>query len=188
MFFREEELCRKTKFFDSLSTRTPEGEIEKMKSAALELARWLFALAAVLFITLSFTGNTVSNAAPETVEAAVTATLDMQTMQKADNQMIKRLYGLNPADFESCTLYYPTSNMGAEELLLVKLADTAQQQAVSDAVNARLETQKASFDGYGVEQFDMLTNHYVLEIRGNWILFVVNPSAKAAQSAFLGAL
>lgn len=159
-----------------------------MKSLTLELSRWLFALAVLIFIVLSLSGNTISNAAPETVEAAVTATLDMQSMQKADNQMIKRLYGLNPADFESCTLYCPTSNMGAEELLLVKLTDSAQQQTVSDAVNARLETQRASFDGYGVEQYDILTNHYVLKIRGNWILFVVNPSAKAAQSAFLNAL
>ena len=159
-----------------------------MKSISLEVLRWVCAAAAVVFIAMSFSQDTVSNASPESVETAVTATLDMQTMQKADNQMVKRLYGFNPADFESCVLYYPTSNMGAEELLIIRLSDASQQQTVTDAVNARLETQKASFDGYGVEQYDMLTNQSVLEVRGNYILFVVNPAANDALNAFLKAL
>lgn len=159
-----------------------------MKSTIFEILRWLCAIVAVVFIATSFSQDTTSNAAPESVESAVTAALDMQTMQKADNQMIKRLYGLSPTDFESCVLYYPTTNMGAEELLIVKLSDTSQQQAISDAVQARLETQKASFDGYGIEQYDMLTNNAILEVRGNYILFVVNPSASAAQAAFINAL
>lgn len=159
-----------------------------MKSTILEVLRWLSAIVVVVFIAAGFAQDTISNAVPENVEAAVTATLDMQTMQKADNQMIKRLYSLSPTDFESCVLYYPTTNMGAEELLIIKLSDTSQQQAVSDAVQARLETQKNSFDGYGIEQYDMLTNNAILEVRGNYILFVVNPSASAAQAAFLNAL
>lgn len=159
-----------------------------MKTTILEIARWVCVAAAVVMIVLSLSQGSISNAAPEDVEAAVTAELNMDTMQKADNQMIKRLYGLNPSDFESCVLYYPTSNMGAEELLICKLKDTAQQEAVRSAVSARLETQKASFDGYGIEQYDMLTNNAVIEVQGNYILFVVNPDAAAAKKAFLAAL
>ena len=159
-----------------------------MKTTFLSVSRWLFAAAAVVLLLCMFSQDPVSDADPAKVTSAVTAALDLTTMQKADNQMIRRLYGLNPADYESCVLYYPTTNMGAEELLLVKLKSTDQQGAVKDAIDTRLATQKASFDGYGVEQYDMLTTNAVIEVRGNYVLFVVNPASQAARQAFLDAL
>ena len=104
------------------------------------------------------------------------------------NQMVKRLYGLDPAAFESCILYYPNTNMMAEELLILKLSDTAQQQSVRAAIEARVETQKTTFDGYGVEQYALLTDNCIIDIRGNFVLFVVNADCDAAQKAFAGAL
>lgn len=160
----------------------------KPNTKVYEIARWLVVLAAVVFLIAMFGSDPISAADPADVETAVTAKLDMSAMLRGDNQMIRRLYGLDPAAYESCVLYYPTTNMVAEELLIIKLADTAQQEAVQAAIEARLETQKASFDGYGIEQYDMLTNNAVVEIRGNYVLFVVNANAAAAQKAFLDAL
>ena len=160
----------------------------KANPVVYEAARWVCAVLAVVFLFLLFGNNPVSDADPAAVEVAVTAQIEMTNMLKADNQMIKRLYGLDPASFEGCVLYYPTTNMQAEELLIVKLSDTAQAQAVEAAIEARLETQKASFDGYGIEQYDMLTNNAVVEVRGNYVLFVVNAASAQARQAFLDAL
>lgn len=44
-----------------------------------------------------------------------------------------------------------------------------------------------SFEGYGVEQYDLLSNS-VVEIQGNYILFVVHENAAATAQAFLKAL
>ena len=158
------------------------------KNLFYEIARWAAVLAAVVSLFVMFGGNTASSALPEDVAEAVTQTIDMTNMVEADNQMIKRLYGLDPSAFESCILYYPTTNMMAEELLIVKLSDMSQQDAVRAAAEARLQTQKNTFEGYGVEQFDMLTNNSVIDIRGNYVLFVVNPNCDEAQKAFRGAL
>lgn len=160
----------------------------KANAAVYEIARWTAAVLAVLFLFVLFGNDPVSNADPAAVEAAVTAQIEMGNMLKGDNQMIKRLYGLDPAAFESCVLYYPTTNMQAEELLIVKLTDPAQAEGIEAAIGARLETQKASFDGYGIEQYDMLTNNAVVEVRGNFVLFVVNAASAQAREAFLGAL
>ena len=141
----------------------------------------------VVFIAQLLQQDRQSDANFEDVSQAVVQTLDLSQMQQADNQMIKRLYGLSPADFDGLLLYYPTTNMGAEELLIVKLRDISQQQSVQQAVEARLQTQKNSFEGYGVEQFHLLENS-VLEVQGNYILFVVHADAAAAQQAFLNAL
>ena len=160
----------------------------KAKSTVYELARWVCFGAAVMFLIIMFGGNTVSNAKPEDVAAAVVETINMTNMVEADNQMVKRLYGLDPSSFEGCILYYPTTNMMAEELLIVKLSDVSQQEMVRKAVEARIATQKNTFEGYGVEQFEMLSNNAVVEVRGNYVLFVVNAASAEAQKAFLNAI
>ena len=139
-------------------------------------------------LMVMFGGNSPSSANAADVATAVTETIDMSNMLEADNQMIKRLYGLDPSAFENCILYYPTTNMMAEEVLIVKLADMSQQDMVRSAAQKRLATQKTTFEGYGVEQFDMLTNHSVIEVRGNYVLFVVNANCNEALSAFRKAL
>ena len=153
-----------------------------------EIARWSAAVAAVISLIWMFGGNTVSNADPAEVAEAVVETIDMENMLEADNQLIKRFYGLDPASFEGCILYYPTTNMMAEEVLIVKLKDMSQQAQVRAAIEKRIETQKTSFEGYGVEQFELLENNAVIEVRGNFILFIVNADSAEAQKAFLKAI
>ena len=159
-----------------------------MKRFFFEIARWAVLAVAVISLMIQFGGDTVSNADPADVEAAVVAEIDMTNMLQGDNKMIKRFYGLDPAAFEACILYYPTTNMMAEELLIVKLSDVSQQEIVRSAVEARIATQKNTFEGYGVEQFEMLSNNAVVEVRGNYVLFVVNAASADAQKAFLGAI
>ena len=159
-----------------------------IKTGIFEISRWTAAVLALICLLTMFGSNKVSSADPAEVEAAVIAELDMSAMVKADNQMVKRLYGLDPASFESCILYYPNTNMMAEELLILKLSDTSQQQSVRAAIEARVETQKTTFDGYGVEQYALLTENCIIDIRGNFVLFVVNADCDAAQKAFAGAL
>ena len=107
-----------------------------MKSAFYGIARWICVAVAVISLMIMFGGNTVSNADIADVEAAVTAEINMTNMLSGDNKMIKRFYGLDPAQFESIVLYYPTTNMMAEELLIVKLSNMGQQEAVRAAVDA----------------------------------------------------
>lgn len=160
----------------------------KAKSWILEALRWIAAVAIIVYLTVLFGGNGISNANFSDVSAAVMDVVDTTNLQQAENRMVKRLYGLDPNSFEECLLYYPTTNMGAEEVLLVKLADASQQEAVAAAVEQRLQTQRNTFEGYGVEQFDLLTNHYVLQIQGNYALFAVGMFSGDALAAFRSAL
>lgn len=160
----------------------------KAKTWIFEAVRWIAAIAVVVYLVVLFGGNRVSSAEFSDVCAAVMDVVDTSNMQEAENRMVKRLYGLDPSSFAGCMLYYPTTNMGAEEVLILKLADTSQQEAVAAAVEQRLQTQRNTFEGYGVEQFDLLSNNSVIEVRGNYVLFVVNAACADARKAFLGAL
>ena len=131
--------------------------------------------------------NTVSSAPFEKVRDAVLSQVDTGTMQEGDNQMLRRLYQLSPEDFDDYLLYYPTSNMGAEELLLLKLKDVSQQEEAEAACEARRATQMESFDGYAMEQYAMEENA-ILDVRGNYVLFISASDPNAADQAFRGAL
>ena len=153
----------------------------------LRIAAFAAVLATVVFLYTQVMQDRVSSASFDDVSRAVLDQLDLDEMQPADAQMIRRLYGFAPSEMDGCTLYYPSTNMGARELLLVKLSDLSQQKAVPAAITARRQTQMNSFEGYGIEQYDLL-EHSVLEVQGNYILFVVHEKADAVRQAFLKAL
>lgn len=161
-----------------------------MKSAKiplLEIAKWVLVILLILWIAMHLGTGKISTSLFEDVSAAVSGSTDTGIMTAGDNQMIKRLYGLTPSDYEGTLLYCPTTNMGAEEILLIKLSDISQQDTVKAAIDARLATQLSSFDGYGVTQTEML-NNAVIEIQGNYILFAVAADPEPIRQAFLGAL
>ena len=156
-------------------------------SILLRIFAFAAALATAGFLYTQTMQNRQSSASFDAVSSAVLQSIDLTDMQEADAQMVRRLYGFAPSEMDGCLLYYPATNMGARELLLVKLSDLSQQTSVSDAIQARRQTQMKSFEGYGVEQYDLLSNS-VVEIQGNYILFVVHENAAAAAQAFLKAL
>lgn len=159
-----------------------------MKTVVFEIIRFVCVVLTVVLIVSYAMKNKVSNADIKDVAEAVTAQINTENMQQADNQMIKRLYGINPEDYEGCVLYYPNTNMDAEELLIVKLSDVSQQSELISAAEKRIDTQKKTFDGYGIEQFALLTDNSVIQASGNYFLLVVSKTSDNAKSAFLGAL
>lgn len=161
--------------------------MKSTKIILLEVLKWLFVAALCVFLYFMLSANRESRAAFSDVQEAVISAADLTPMAEGDNQTFKRLYGLSASDYENILLYYPTTNMGAEELLLIQLKDLSQQQAVKDAIESRLDTQKKSFDGYGVDQYAMLEKA-VVEVQGNYILLVVANDPAPVRKAFLGAL
>lgn len=160
---------------------------EKARVPVLDVLKWVcLALILVLVYRLSAQGRE-SQTEFSVMAETVTAAVDMTEVQEADNQMVKRLYGLDPGDYEGVLLYYPTTNMGAEELLLVKLSDVSQQDTVAAAMEARVASQMAVFEGYAPKQYDMLQRS-VIERQGNYLLLVVAEDPEPVRQAFLGGL
>lgn len=141
------------------------------------IGKWVLALVMIFAIMSHGKTDNLSETSFEDMSAQVIAAADLEAMQPADTQMIRRLYGLDGSAFDGITLYYPKTNMGAEELLLVKMKDPSQAEGLRAVIDKRLETQIKSFEGYGAEQTAMLKNS-VVEIRGNYALFcsAANPA------------
>lgn len=141
----------------------------------------------MVFIIILQVGERDSKADINDVADAILGEISTEAMEESANRKFKKFYGLNASDYEGVVLYAPVSNMDAEELLIIKLKDSDQAEDVQAAIEERLQTQKDSFEGYGIEQFDLLENH-VLDIRGNYVLYVVHPDASKVDSIFRDSL
>ena len=150
--------------------------------------RWAAVIGFAVILIIFASQNKISKAAFEDVSTAVTQSVDLSKMQEGNDSTFKRLYALESSDYESVKLYWPLSNMDAEELLVIQLKDIAQQKEVTDAIQARLETQKKSFDGYGAQQYALLTDASIVDVQGNYILFAVGADSMQADAAFKAAL
>lgn len=148
--------------------------------------KYLLVLAFAALLVLRAAGGRESRTPFEDMKTAVLSAADLGPMSEGDNQMLRRLYGLDPESLEAFCLYYPTSSMAVEELLLVKL-DGGQAEAVRNAMEARIAGQRDSFDGYGPEQVALLDKSAV-EIRGNYALLIVAEDPEPVLRAFTGAL
>ena len=100
----------------------------------LSLVKYLLLVLLLIFIVGLMQGDKISSASIEDVTEKVTKATDMTDLSAADNRTVRRLYGLNVNDYEGVSLYVSDSNMKVEEVLIVKLKDVAQADAVESAV------------------------------------------------------
>lgn len=154
-----------------------------LKLKILFLIKWLIVAAFILLVILNSRKTKVSNTDFSEMSKAVENSVKLNDMISGDAQMLRRLYGLNENDFDGFILYYPKTNMNAEELLLIKLKDIDQKNAVEHAINNRLGIQKKSFDGYGADQTAMLEKS-IVKIVGNYALFVSAENPQAVLTVF----
>lgn len=160
------------------------NETKHLVLEVLKLA--VLVLLAIFVISLADTGK-VSSTELSAMEQTVTANVDMQTMTKGDNQMLRRLYGLDPSEYDGIVLYYPTDSMDAYELVIVKMKDLSQQQTVKDALQARVDSQIAVFESYAPDSTALLKKS-VIRIEGNYALLIVAAEPEPAVQAFLSGL
>lgn len=138
---------------------------------------------AAVIVLMIFIGYLLYDDVPDNVSLSTIETALEKTdvfpgdMQAADSIRIRRLYGINVNDYSEVLSYIPESSMDVDELLIVRVSDSSQIAAVKAAMEARLSSQKTSFDGYGTNQTELL-NDAEIEDRGNYIWFAVGKDHK----------
>ena len=81
--------------------------------------------------------------------------------------------------------YEKIANMGAEELLFVRVKDPANAAAVKSLIEQRNASQIQAFEGYGVEQTQMLKEAVIQEY-GQDIIYAVGEDNKDCIKAYEG--
>lgn len=143
--------------------------------------------AIVVFVIVIFAANRAGTAPFEETEASLDAVIDTSALVKADSYDLKRLYGLNPADYEGVALYRATYNMSAEEVLLIKTKSDAQTADVQDAIDRRLQSRANDFEGYLPEETKLIEDA-VVQVRGNYIFLIASAKQDEYRKALLKGL
>ena len=116
------------------------------------------------------------------VSKAVSSVLDSKELVQMDDQMLKRNYGLNSADYKG-VLYYSSSSISAAEVLVIQVKNDAQIENVTNAIAQRKAQRIEDFDSYLPEQVKLLEDSQE-SIRGRYIFFAVSSKASEYRSAF----
>ena len=138
----------------------------------------------LIFIIVDVGSVPISKEPIEKVRDEINKVSGFAEVPEAADRMLKRFYGLEPGDYEGVVLYTSQDNMSVEEMLLIKLKDVSQGDTVKVAIEEHVSDQLDRFEGYGAEQVSMLNAH-VLNVKGNYIFFMVGDNAQEAQKAFL---
>ena len=153
----------------------------------LRIVSILMVIALVVVIIVYLAGSSGSKKTVSEVAPALISLFDNERSELSQERMFKKHYGLNAQDYAGVILYSPISNMDAEELLLVKLADESQAEELTAAVEARLNSQTNVYEGYAPAQYDLCKNA-VIDLQGNYLLFVIHEDAALIDEAYRKAL
>lgn len=149
----------------------------------INILKYLMVLALIAYVAFLVSREGSNDVPVDTIEKNITKVIKTKGMTKGSAQDLKKYYGLNANDYDGMMLYIPNDVMGVDEVLVIKVKDESQTEDVEKAIENRLDTQKKSFEGYGVEQTKLLRSA-VTESKGSYTLLAVSKNADSIDAAF----
>lgn len=137
-----------------------------------------------LFLCSFLIRQTYRDVPMDTIVTAVSEGEGLSDMVNEDRAGLRRCYGISAADTEGFYFRRSSSNMEADELLIVKASDEAAANALLPAAQGRLSALHESFDHYGVSEVSKL-NKAIVSVRGQYLFFAVSDNAGDWEARFL---
>lgn len=149
----------------------------------INILKYLMVLILIAYVVLLVSMENSNDVPVDTIEKNITKVMKTKGMTKGRAQDLKKYYGLNANDYDGVMLYIPNDVMSVNEVLVVKVKDESQTEDVEKAIESRLDTQKKSFEGYGVEQTKLLRSA-IVESKGSYTFLAVSKDADSIEAAF----
>lgn len=121
------------------------------------------------------------------ISEEITSQCELNGMETGNAGTLKRYFSLDESIYAGYMLYTSENLMNVDELLIVKVTETGQFDALEDAVDERLKNQIQNFHGYGTNQEELLQNAVVTE-RGNYFFYAVSEHAEQWEDVFLSCI
>jgi hypothetical protein len=115
----------------------------------------------------------------ERIEQAVS----LKDMKEGDQNKLQKLYKIDAESVEDFILYTSTSNVRADDLVIIKLKDPSQAENVKEKITQRIDAQKIKFKDYRPDEY-FLVEHHVLKTKGPFVFFAVSKEADQMERAF----
>ena len=145
-----------------------------------EAAAAVFILAAVILTSGRRIRNDVTLSELET--AVFSEISEGNAFSPRDAMALRKYYGLDAAELTDFSLWLPSSNMDAAELLIVVMKDESQAENIRKAMETRLANQIGVFESYGVDQMRLLNQAEIIT-EGRYAVFICAENAAKAGAA-----
>lgn len=166
---------------------TAEKKDGALRRVFLNLAEIALLVLLAGFVVWIYFGDATKDVEISGISEAIIDRCGLGELEAGDANTLKRYFSLDGAEYEGYMVYTAASLMNVEELLIVKVSDDDQFNALETAVNERLEEQINNFDGYGTEQMELL-NHAVITERGDYFFYCVSENAAQWEEVFLSVI
>ncbi|NWL88071.1 MULTISPECIES: DUF4358 domain-containing protein [unclassified Paenibacillus] len=128
-------------------------------------------------------GRTADHLSAAQIGASIEQAVSLKDLKAGDRTKLQKLYKLNADNVDDFILYISTSNVRADELVIVKLKDASQAESVKAKIRQRIDAQKIKFKDYRPDEYYWV-EHHVLKTKGPFVLFAVSKEADKIERAF----
>lgn len=136
----------------------------------------VFIVILITFLVLVYSNGNAKNVPMDEIEKALISSTDIEKLEKGSNRDLMQFLGLDYESLDSYIYYRNTEALSVEELFIVKVKDDSQLSAIKDSIEARIETQTTTYEGYGPTQVAMLKEAVVIT-KGNYLYYCVSKSS-----------
>lgn len=143
----------------------------------------IIALMVTFLLFIGCSGKSSTNISLNDVHENIKKAVNVAEMRTEDGSKLKKLYGIDETKLDGFYLYRASSNVKADELLILKVKDKNDMEGIKSNINKRIEKQKASFKDYLPKEYDLIENN-VIKTKDNFLLFAISQDADKISSAF----
>lgn len=117
------------------------------------------------------------------IDEKIRQTVELSNIKPSDEAKLKKLYDIDSRELDGFALYIASSNLKADELLILKAKGGADMAAIKAKVAKRVDKQLTTFKDYLPEEHFLVQKH-VSRVNGSYVLFVVSKDAQKVAGAF----
>ncbi|WP_268626784.1 DUF4358 domain-containing protein [Paenibacillus alvei] len=127
------------------------------------------------------------NVSAAKIEHQMKQSVKLDKLKKGDAHKLKKLYDLGSEQVEDFLLYTASSNVRADEIVVLKVKDESLIDSVKASIAQRIDAQAVKFKDYRPDEYALLEKH-VLKVKSRYILFAISADAEQIEKAFDSAL
>lgn len=149
-----------------------------------KFAKWIVAALVLVFAVLMSISPKYKDLSTEKLARDLSDETKLDSMVQFSNSRFKKDFSMNANEFAGVEYYGYEDIMDSETFLLVKGTDEAQLEALKAAISERRSYLMEVFKSYAPENYDLL-DRAVLEVRGNYLIFLVMDDSDRVFQTFL---
>lgn len=149
-----------------------------------DILQYLIMAALLVFMIIMLTAGKSRTVPMEEIQSRMEAIPSVSELQKKDLSDAAKTFSVDASLIDEGIYYRVDDIMNVNELLIVRISDDEKRQKLIDAVESYLEDKTAAFDGYGTNQYGLLSNAVRTE-KGEYFFFGVSDDVLEWETQFL---